>query len=367
MASAEHSVTRSRAALLVGAASLAAALAATLLPAPEAQAAAARTPWWCVTCGGAGIADAFLNLFLLLPLGVAARMRDWRLSRAVALCCALSIAVEIAQGAVIVGRDASLGDVVMNTAGGALGWLAARHWHAVLRPAPRAARLVAGALGIALVCSGAVATYLLRPAMSAVDYTRVRFAPAAVGRPTFRGTVYEFALNDSAYDDRSVPSALPTGEVTARVAFTWADSDPGTATIVRIDGAGGDAVLSFDVRGPLLRADLHTRASALGLRSAPVGARLPASLRPGDTVRAEFRWTGNEVALSATAPGSTPRVTTGTFRAWHAWILLNPFTGAMLFDGRAAGWTAVWLGGWLLLIGWYVRRSIVRKVEKLKG
>src|SRR4051812_28611679 len=95
----------------------------TLRSAPSQAATVALSPWYCVACGSEGVADLLLNVVLFLPLGIAAFFAGWRLTAAAAIAFAISVAIELTQGIALVGRDASLGDVITNTIGGSAGWI----------------------------------------------------------------------------------------------------------------------------------------------------------------------------------------------------------------------------------------------------
>ena len=94
----------------------------TLQSHPDAAAEIAELPWYCVVCGDGGTADVLLNILLFLPLGLALAALDSSRGRALLVVMALSTAIEVYQGTALVGRDACLGDVLSNSAGGLLGW-----------------------------------------------------------------------------------------------------------------------------------------------------------------------------------------------------------------------------------------------------
>ncbi|SDQ43962.1 VanZ family protein [Microbacterium sp. cf332] len=75
------------------------------------------------------------NIVLFVPFGWCAAI-GWRRWHAVVIPAALAISVviELAQGALLVERTSSVLDVVANTAGATVGWLIARPWR---RVAPR--------------------------------------------------------------------------------------------------------------------------------------------------------------------------------------------------------------------------------------
>src|SRR5579862_6439631 len=92
----------------------------TLRSAPSQAAEVQQLRWYCIVCGDSGGADILLNVLLFLPLGLTARALGWRLRNTILLLMTLSIAIEVTQGTLLVGRDASLGDVCSNTAGSLL-------------------------------------------------------------------------------------------------------------------------------------------------------------------------------------------------------------------------------------------------------
>src|SRR6478672_4733448 len=109
-----------RAGVPITLASLLAICLATLWPQPPAPV----DSHFCVICGSFGTVDALLNVLLFVPLGIGLSLLEWSERRAVLAMCALSIAIEAAQFFVIPGRDSTLGDVLTNTFGGAMGFMA---------------------------------------------------------------------------------------------------------------------------------------------------------------------------------------------------------------------------------------------------
>lgn len=130
-----------RAGLLLSIASLIAIAFATLLPQPPG----AVESHLCVICGSFGSVDAILNVVLFAPLGIGLALYGLRGRNAVLAICALSAGIEITQFLLIPGRDSTLGDVITNTAGGAIGFMIARYAAVWLRPLPlTATKLAAG-------------------------------------------------------------------------------------------------------------------------------------------------------------------------------------------------------------------------------
>ena len=74
--------------------------------------------------GGADFSafDTLANVAVFVPLGLILAASGWRVIPAVAAGLAVSLAVEILQFIVDVGRAADVNDLITNTAGAALGW-----------------------------------------------------------------------------------------------------------------------------------------------------------------------------------------------------------------------------------------------------
>src|ERR1700716_4152161 len=89
---------------------------ATLLPEPPGPV----VSHFCLVCGSFGTVDAMLNIVLFVPLGIGLGLTGVPGKRALLAICALSALIETAQFFVMSGRDSTLGDVLTNTAGGAL-------------------------------------------------------------------------------------------------------------------------------------------------------------------------------------------------------------------------------------------------------
>ena len=138
VASAPH-LRRIGSVLTIG--SVAAILFATLLP-DSGQPVDSHL---CLVCGTFGGVDSVLNVLLFFPLGVGLALSGIPRNRAVLTACILSLALETTQLFFIPGRDATLGDVLTNTVGGALGFAVARNAGIWLRPTPR----IATGLGLA--------------------------------------------------------------------------------------------------------------------------------------------------------------------------------------------------------------------------
>ena len=142
-------------------ASLGFILRVTLVPASGPDTGAFQ---WCLLCGSFGLSDAIANIALFVPLGIALRCSGVSGRRTIALALLLSTAIEIAQ-LWIPGRESTLGDIVTNTTGAALGvglWA----WYPVRRRF-RLSGIVAAAAALAVIAGTGL---LLRPSFPPTVY-----------------------------------------------------------------------------------------------------------------------------------------------------------------------------------------------------
>src|SRR5882672_10560265 len=138
---------------------VAAILFATLFPEPSQ----ALSSHLCVVCGTLGGVDAILNILLFIPLGLGLALSGIHWSQALLIVCALSLTVETTQFFFVTGRDASLGDVLTNTIGGALGFAVAWNAKIWLRPAPRTAATLGFGWCAVWLTIQAIASFALTP------------------------------------------------------------------------------------------------------------------------------------------------------------------------------------------------------------
>jgi len=139
---------------------------ATLTP---AEAGAYGSPF-CIICGELGAVDVVLNILLFMPYGFGFGLADLRWRRAIGLTIATTAAIEFLQFSVVAGRDASLGDVLMNSIGGSLGYLLAVHIDSIVRPEVAAKRVLIMAWGAVVVGIQLLGAYALVPALPALPY-----------------------------------------------------------------------------------------------------------------------------------------------------------------------------------------------------
>ena len=346
---------------MASAAALAAALAIgalTLVPHPEQADLAALTPWTCLACGELGGVDVILNILLFLPLGAALHRSGLHIRHTVAVGAIASGAVELLQATVIAGRDASLSDLLTNTAGAAAGAWLSLAWPVLAHPSPRvASRLAAGAL---LSWAGLMAfgAWAYRPAPLAGPLVTA-WAPSRPGLARFGGRVLDGPAPGEPIAD-SVVTALAARRLTLTAVIVPGPATERHAPILDVTDPTGRPLLGLGRDGDDLVFTVWTRASAFRLRGARV--RLAGAFarhgHAGDGAAEEA------VTITAGLQGSTIWVERGgrvvrraerRLGADQGWRLIAPFDGP-IGPRLAALVTVIWVGAPLTLAGYWLMR-----------
>jgi len=239
----------------------------TLTPAPRGT----EINGFCIVCGAAGGTDAVLNVLLFVPLGVGLALDELKPGVAIAAMCLASIGIELLQLNVIPNRDATISDVVMNSAGGMIGFVIGRRFDRLAWPDARLASrlaLVWAVAWLALQILSAVA-YVPAPPRTrfygqiARDNSVPRFDGIVV-HPTLDGRpIHDWALDDSEILRRALRRA--EGAVFEATVVAHACSH-GVAPIVRIAAVGDAAVVNVSQVGPDFAYGIRTVAEVLKLR-----------------------------------------------------------------------------------------------------
>jgi hypothetical protein len=326
----------------------------TLRSAPEQAATVAALPWYCLACGNSGATDVILNLLLFLPLGLAARALNWPLRRTAASLLALTLLIEVTQGTLLVGRDASLSDVLTNTIGGTIGWLAYPLLRRLGQPSQALARrgtALVLALGIAVWSATAAA---LRPALSGAAPWTVQRTPHLPYHDRFPGRLLRAVLNGAELPEGTLHEVVvgrDSLDLSIDLIRTGELMLPRTAPLLRVVAANqepqanvteryGDAVVEFAVQGGTWR-----------LRT-PQWQFRNAFRIPGDSSwRLRWRWSGNQLQLtSGSMADSAPGQTALRLSIAEGWIFIHPYVGAI--GASEPLWTALWIGWWFGVLGW---------------
>ena len=248
-------------------AGLGAILGLTLFPNPQQAAVADLTPLLCLICGEAGGADVVRNLLLFMPMAAGLALLGWPWGRIVALCALVSVGVETLQHISLTGRDASLSDVLSNTAGGAAAVAAGLRLGPLLGPGPALARrlsLAAAAAWFGILLFTALSMRPWAPPGRLRNYCTASFPTSEI----FAGTARSMTLNgvmlscdrDLPHDGTAVKDELRRGE----------------AELVTVAAAGapsGGVRIIHVVRGPAAAAVMLAQRRRDALFQAPTAAQ----------------------------------------------------------------------------------------------
>jgi hypothetical protein len=348
-------------------ASVAAIAMLTMTPSSSSQPAGARV---CLVCGSYGGTDVLLNMLLFIPFGVGLRLAGVRSRHAILLAAATSLAIELLQIRVVVGRDASLGDLVSNSVGAWVGIELAAHWRAWVLPYARHARrrAHAGALLWLVVLAGSA--WAARPSLSRTMYWG-HWASTTGPGPLFDGQVIRASVGgvilpwNPIPDSRSMRRRLLRGHQPLEAVVRPGAPIDGLAQITRITDIRRRELIMLGQSGRDLVFRMRTHASDLRLRDPAVridnvfpDSATVATARQrrhdAEPVRIAGAFTGQAYRVWTTSGGGTTsrEVRLGPGLGWS---FLIPFSYAA--GGVALLFSAVWLGALLLPVAYWSARS----------
>lgn len=292
-------------------------LVVTLYPVRERG---AVPPGLCLICGSRGTADAILNVLLFAPLGVAVGWSGWSARRSYLAGVLLSSSIEFTQ-LFVPGRDSSLGDVLFNTLGVALGIFVARSYERWLPPV-KTWRLCASA-GVAALSVLGLTAYALQPSLPRAVYYG-QWTPQLGHLEWYQGRVLEAVLgpleirSGRLSDSDSVRSLIRAG-APWRVEAVAGPPVPALASLVSVyDVREREIVLIGPARDDLV---FRSRTRAASLRLDQPDLRLVGGVRgvsAGDTLTVEARRAGEGLCLSVGAANDCGL----GFSLGHGWALL---------------------------------------------
>ena len=247
-------------------ASLIAIAFATLLPQPPG----AVESHFCVVCGSYGTLDAVLNVVLFAPLGIGLALYGLRGKSSVVAICVLSAAIEITQFLLIPGRDSTIGDVITNTLGGAIGFTMARYAAVWVRPLPRTASKLAGAFGALWLAIQAISSFGFVVSLPSSQYYG-QLARALGHFAVFSGVVLGAEVGDARIADTRLENSAEVRDELLHGAVVATTIVPAAmpndiAPIVRVVDSSGSEIVLVAQQGRDLVFGIRTGAAALRLR-----------------------------------------------------------------------------------------------------
>ncbi len=331
----------------------------TLLPHPGQEELVRATPPTCLVCGELGGVDVILNILLFVPFGLGLGLLGLPWPVAAAAGLGASGLVEVLQMKVVAGRDASLSDLITNTAGSILGLALSRNWRLLVLPPHRAAAGLMATWGLAWLALAAATGAGLHPVPTSATWYG-QWAPELGHLDRFRGDVLsaragESPLPPGRWDDTPTwreRLTRPEFSITATVR----SGPPPTrlAPIVSVFDADQREVLLLGQWGDDLVYRVRMGPARLRLRNPAV--RLPHGLGapPGSELRLEGGTRGARYVLASDGPGGRLARELPFSPHW-TWAMLLPYDYAL--GPEAGALTALWLLGLLVPLGWWGARS----------
>jgi hypothetical protein len=346
--------------LLITIASVMAIAFATLSPEPGV----AVGSHLCLVCGSLGGLSAILNVFLFLPLGIGLSLCGVPGTRALLGMLGVSVLIETAQFLAIPGRNSTIGDVLTNALGGALGFAIGRYSDLWLRPPPQIARNLAVGWAAIWLAAQAISSFNFTLSLPRSPYYG-QIARVLGNYAVFRGLVLTESVgevqipNTALADSRSVQRLLLDG---ATVMATVVPAEPtrGIAPIVRVADARQREILLLAQDGDKLIFGVRTGAAVLRLR--PPFFALPGAFPPmsspdhssltTDTLTIRARYSPREVRVSVrTARASLDRRI--PIAPSLGWTMLLPFPWLIEGTPTELVLSGIWIAGLLLPVGYW--------------
>jgi len=347
-----------RAGLAIATTSLALIGFETLLPEPGA----ALSSHLCLLCGSLGGVSAILNILLFMPLGIGLALSGFPGKRAVISMCALSALVETAQ-LLIPGRDSTIGDVLTNTLGGALGFAIGRYAFILLRPSPRIAVALTIGWSAVWLAIQTTSAFGFSPTFPPTRYFG-QIAPRLEDLEEFRGRVLRASIadvlvSDSEFKDSPRVRELLLGGATLTTTLLPSGATHDVAPIVRVADAREREIVLLAQSGEDLVFGVRTGAGVLRFRPllfavADVfqGASSADSGPGTDTVTVGARYSARELAVSKQTVGPTHERRI-PITASLGWTMLMPFQWYIEGTNTELFLSAIWIACLLIPLGYW--------------
>jgi len=327
---------------------------------------AAFAPSLCVLCGDMAVQDIILNVILFVPFGAGMRLAGIRRDRVIAIAFCLTAVIELLQMHIIPGRDSSLGDVITNTFGAALGIALADSWPVWVFPTiKQARRQLWGGVIVWVTILGATVWALHR---SLPDTTLWgEWAPAVLHFDVFPGTIVSARAAGFAFPPGALGSdalfrqrLLSDSVLVSAVVVPGAPTDR-TAPIVSVYDSERSQVFLLYQRQRSLAFSIRMNAARAMVRDPVIGLAnvFPAAAAPrdnGDTLHVAGGVLHRALVIRARDDARhierERRVPLGPALGWTFFL---PW--AYAFGNETSALSALWLGGLFLPLAYWSRRT----------
>ena len=326
----------------------------------------------CIICGSYGTTDAVLNVILFAPLGIGLCLSGVSVLRSLAIACALSISIELAQLFVIPGRDATVGDVVMNTVGASLGFIICLKWKVWVAPEPRTAARLAFGWGFGWLFLQALSSWALVPSYPSSRYYG-EIAPSLAGFAVFDGAVRNPRIGEINVPDSPMPSTnavratLSMGGALSAVASPVNLGDD-VAPVVRIADDRQREIAMLGLRRGDLVLRVRTVAALLRLRPPTFALGIPGrdSINPGSALTISGLYRPPTVTLQSTSSGwaRAADIAVSLALGWTLFVPFEYFIRSGLSENILG---SLWIAFFLLPFGYWGGRWSARRGQNERG
>jgi VanZ like protein len=315
----------------------------------------------CVICGSLGGVDALLNVALFLPLGLGLALSRARRVPAITGMCLLSAVIELAQLLFIPGRDATLGDLVMNSTGGVAGFALGSCSLVLTRPSPRQAVVLAGLWSILWLGIQSVSAYsLVVAAPNSIYYGQLNRRLGgfvSLDGNVLNASVGTVAIPDQRLGESDQIRSLLEDAAPVTVRFALRTQQTGTTALVRLADTEQREVALLAIRRDGLLFGVRTGATRMRLRPLLFAAEniVPGSntMAGADTLLATGVYSQKGVEVDLTSRMTTLRREIGLSPA-IAWTTILPFQFAIEGSRREAAVGMLWVGVLLVPFGYWL-------------
>ena len=345
----------------VTAASVLLILALTLRSNPGLAEHVAQTPLLCLPCGEEGVTDFLLNAVLFAPLGVGLALSGVGLRWIVVGGFLLSLAVETIQYGWLIGRDASLSDLLSNALGASLGAAVALMLPRMLEGTARSMRWRFGAaLGTCWIVL-ATGGWALLPRTDEADAWQLLVAPRAPDKAIFAGRLDTIRVGTALLtagrplDRLAVEEGLAAPMRTLHLAGRGAGVADPEAEVLRLVGDGrwhvtlGQEWCAFTFRG-------RRNASRLRLHDVGVWVDAPCAEGADAPFSLDIAQSAHHLSMAYASPAGRRSVGV-PLRLATSWTHVWPYVDYLSPPRPAA--EAAWLALLALPVGFWAMPSAV--------
>jgi VanZ like family len=311
----------------------------------------------CIFCNPRTLADSIVNIGLFFPVGLTLRLLGLGPAAAAGLGALLSAGIEVAQ-LWVPGRDATLSDIITNTAGtviAALGFDVLRR--ALTASSAARERLALGA-AVGACAVWLTTDYLLRPSLPFSGYWG-QWTPRLESLEPYGGQVNAVLIGGVAVPPHRVADSaglrarlaardpvdveVTTGPPPAHVSSIFSIADDHSRRVALVGAIRDDLVFRFRVRAADWRLDQPDIRMPDAFADVKAGTRTTIGIRKGD-------------AGYCARVGSDNRCGLG-YGAGDGWALL--VSSAALSSGMRSLMQTLWMAAIVAPVGYWARRGLL--------